>query len=625
MDENEKKNNFNVNPNPNFDDSNENQENPYYNPYFQNTDLSSSSPYFSDNNVNLNNNIYDDANNNLNSNIQDDTNNFQDNTNQNIPNTEEVNNSNIQDNSSLNLFDLASDDNSDIPQSQNVQNGNDNSTNPLSNLFEINQDDSNDTYTTNNIISNDYMENDNTYQQNNSENYYDTMQQSDTENYYNTMQQGNTENYYDTMQQSNTENYYDSVQQSNYSPRPINPILNNSSVNNDASFYQEENINESSQNFQPQAQSQQDFNNSNSFNNNFNDSFNNGANQYGSENDEDFRRIWMGNLYEKANTQKFNWAAFFFNGFYLFYRKLYLWGLLFILFSIIPLVNNIVCGFVFYPLYKSYINKQLAKYKNTVQSPNQLLDIAKKKGGTSVLAAILSVLAFFIIPFIIIIVGFSSIILSVLGLSGLMNNPSNPYVDGNTINNNSIYQEPTTQYEYYTFYNDYDIKYDASTWMQDSDGKALTNGNYKLSFMQAIENLSSVGYDISNNSGRSIFFTFLYNQFSSQIDANTTLELGSSNFSALNTEIYYSYIDLIYSTSIERCYFILIPEDDIFIEFILSNQDTVISDSIHTEIIDYISSIAKASERTTNENQDSNQNSNNESTDNSENVLDLIY
>ena len=79
--------------------------------------------------------------------------------------------------------------------------------------------------------------------------------------------------------------------------------------------------------------------------------------------------------------------------------------------------------------------------------------------------------------------------------------------------------------------------------------------------------------------------------FSSQIDSTTTtLELGSSSF-VYDNGIYYSYFDLVYATSIERCYFVLIPEDDIFIEFILSNNDTVISDTINEEIIGYICSI----------------------------------
>ena len=79
--------------------------------------------------------------------------------------------------------------------------------------------------------------------------------------------------------------------------------------------------------------------------------------------------------------------------------------------------------------------------------------------------------------------------------------------------------------------------------------------------------------------------------FSSQLDlTTTTLELGSSSF-IYDNGIYYSYFDLVYATSIERCYFVLIPEDDIFIEFILSNNDTVISDTENEEVIGYICTI----------------------------------
>ena len=526
MDEN--KNNLNNNPNLNFD-NNENQENPYYNPYFQNTDLSSS-PYFAGNGINLNNDIYTNENNN-NSNFQDNTNNIQNNINQNTLNNEAVKSPNTQDNSSLNLFDLASDDNSNVSQSQNRNNNFIGS--PSTESLEENQSNFNNDYITNTTVSNNSIENNN-------------------ENYYN-------------INQNNT--------------RPINPILNNSFVDSNENIYQEESTLNNSQNFQDQ--SQQEFDNINNFNTE--------TNQYGIENDETFRKTWMGNLYEKANAKQFNIAAFFFTGFYFFYRKLYLWGFLFILLGFFPIINNIICGFAFYPLYKSHINKNLNN-KNSVQSPNQLIDIAKKKGGTSALSAILAGLFLFVIPLIIIFISFFSILSSFLDLEGDLGNPSIPYDVENDVDN-SIYQQPTAEYEYYNFYNDYDIEYNASSWTEDPSGNSLVNGNYKLSFMQALENLSSLGYDISTDNGRSNFFTFLYNQFSSQIDASTTLELGSSNFSTLSNGIYYSYIDLIYATSMERCYFILLPDDDIFIEFILSNQDTIIPDSINTEVLEYLSSI----------------------------------
>ena len=390
MDEN--KNNLNNNPNLNFD-NNENQENPYYNPYFQNTDLSSS-PYFAGNGINLNNDIYTNENNN-NSNFQDNTNNIQNNINQNTLNNEAVKSPNTQDNSSLNLFDLASDDNSNVSQSQNRNNNFIGS--PSTESLEENQSNFNNDYITNTTVSNNSIENNN-------------------ENYYN-------------INQNNT--------------RPINPILNNSFVDSNENIYQEESTLNNSQNFQDQ--SQQEFDNINNFNTE--------TNQYGIENDETFRKTWMGNLYEKANAKQFNIAAFFFTGFYFFYRKLYLWGFLFILLGFFPIINNIICGFAFYPLYKSHINKNLNNYKNSVQSPNQLIDIAKKKGGTSALSAILAGLFLFVIPLIIIFISFFSIISSFLDLEGDLGNPSIPYDVENDVDN-SIYQQPTAEYEYYNFYND---------------------------------------------------------------------------------------------------------------------------------------------------------------------------
>ena len=313
---------------------------------------------------------------------------------------------------------------------------------------------------------------------------------------------------------------------------------------------------------------------------------------YGSDNDEEFRRVWMGNLYEKAQAKKFNWSAFFFGGFYFFYRKLYLWGFLFIVLSVLPLINNIICGLSFYSLYKSHINKTLEENKNNVQSPNQLLDIAKAKGGTSAGSAIIAVLLLFIVPVAIVAISLVNIFLISDNADRLTSGNNNNQSGGNLIST-----MPTENYDYHKFYNDYAIRYNPENWQLDESGKNLVNGYYSFGYMQSIENLSSFGYDISTDVGKSSFFTFLYNQFSSQIDASTTLELGSSNFSSLENGIYYSYIDLIYATSIERCYFVLIPEDNIFFEFILSNPDTVIADSIHNEIVDNISEITILDDR----------------------------
>ena len=555
-------NNKNIDNNMNFGGNNENPDNPYYNPYFQNNDLNSS-PYFSDSDINLNNNLYTDPTATPSNMTEPDNQN-------NIENNDvNLNNNNNEDANSINLFDLADD---------NAQNTTQNVTNPnsstpsqphinpiLSNTTFYNDDNSYEQPTSNGVNNNEV--NNQPYSFNNepvnNQNYSD-----------NNIQQPNTSFNNNFSQPDGTFN--SGFSQMN-SPFDDNLSQANTSFNN----YQE--VNDQSTDF------------------------------YGSDNDEAFRKAWMGNLYDKANTKKFNWSAFFFGGMYFFYRKLYLFGILFAILSVLPIINNIICGFAFYPLYKSHINKQLAKNKNNVQSPSQLLDIANKKGGTSIPSVLIALLISGTVSGIFFIVVFSQLIDSILGIFDLPSSggsslptPSSPGTSMNTT------QEPVSTYDYYNFYNDYEIEYDSTNWQMNNEGTGLVNGNYGFSYIQSIENLSTIGYDVSTNEGRSSFFTFLYNQFSSQTDASTTLELGSSNFNSLGNNIYMASLDLIYATNnIERCYFVLLPEDDIFIEFILSNQDTVIAEEINTEIGGYISNISKVSERNDNENQSSNTNLNN--------------
>ena len=344
-------------------------------------------------------------------------------------------------------------------------------------------------------------------------------------------------------------------------------------------------------------------------------------NSYGSSNDEEFKKAWMGTLYEKANRRKFSIPAFFFGGIYYLYRKLYLFGFIFtlitcavsligiyatfssltnmlgtpslssailpmLLTTLLPIIINIVYAFAFYPLYKGDVNKKLEKYKVETQSPAQLLDIANKKGGTSIPFVLLGILASGIISSIALTIIITSTFANFVNgiFTGLPQNNQNE--NENTLVGNNA-EDNLANYLPYNFYEDYFLEYDASTWSEDGNG-ALINGTYQLSYIQSLEGLTGSGFDINTNEGRSSFFTYLYNLFSSQIDATTTtLELGSSSF-ILDNGIYYSYFDLVYADSIERCYFILLPESDVFIEFILSNTDTIIPDEIHEEVVSYI-------------------------------------
>lgn len=534
--ENPNLNNGNTNnPNSNINEGNQDnslqnnpylqntEDNPYYNPYFQNTTIDNS-PYFDNSNVSINNDIYNQS--------YMDINNSQFNNQSDLPSLE-----NKTDNqSTLSNDEIQTDNETNLSTLENqVQDSNEDL-----NLFDLNDD-------VNEQISNGETKN------------------PDSNNNFN----------YENLNVENNTNFEPT------SNVHINPILS-------------QNINQST--------------------NPNNDFMNESTNSYGSNNDEDFKRTWMGSLYDKANRRKFSIPSFFFGGVYYLYRKLYLFGFIFLIISciipiigmnmiltnltnpstmilssifitILPIIINIIYGFAFYPLYKNNINQKLNKYKNEVQSPTQLIDLAKQKGGTSVLLVILGILLNGVISTIVLTAVLSSSINSIV--NDLFKNNSMQ----NTLNNN-INETENVQatYDLYNFYNNYSLEYDSSKWTENTD-KKLVYDNYTISYIQSIENVTSTGFDINQSQGRSSFFTYLYNLFSSQLDLSTTsLELGSSSFIYENG-IYYSYFDLVYATSIERCYFVLIPEDDIFIEFILSNNDTVITDAINEEVIGYICSI----------------------------------
>ncbi len=549
------------------------EENPYYNPYFQNDDLSNS-PYLSENssNVALNNDIYNQSYMDIYSNgdISQDSNTPDE------PIPENTQNESVNSNESIDLFNMGA--NEDKKEHINpILSQTVNTPEPQNNL------------------------NDNTQAFDN--NQFETNPQN----------LGNEPF-------SNTGNYVDNSQFVNQQPTEpqfgaVNQILNNN-------YAQPQNPNNNGfENYtEPQT-----FNNNNIENNGEPQNFNNNQmNSFGNDNDEDFKKIWMDKLYEKANTKKFSIPAFFFGSLYYLYRKLYLPGFVFLLISclipiiglsliptlpvapliatLIALIMQIIYGFAFYPLYKSHINGKLAKSKNEVQSPNQLLDIAKNKGGKSVLFVVLGILLNTIITGIAITTIGISVVLDLLD-SFLPNSNTNTQQTPNSnqaILNDLASDNTAGTMETFNFYGNYYFEYDSTNWLENENG-ALVNGNYTLSYIQSLENLTNFGYDTNLPEGRTGFHTYLYNLFSSQIDATTTtLELGQSSF-IYQGGLYYSYIDLVYATSIERCYFLVIPEKDIFIEFILSNNDTVIPENIHEEVLGMLETITDETQQDEND------------------------
>lgn len=119
--------------------------------------------------------------------------------------------------------------------------------------------------------------------------------------------------------------------------------------------------------------------------------------------DERLIAAYIGSNYEKITTRKFNFAAWFFSVFYILYRKMYIQGsLLFLGFTLlISFLGNeistiliavllIVIGFIFNKVYVNYVKKQveLIKNNNPNSSEDELVNICKNKGGTSLFISI---------------------------------------------------------------------------------------------------------------------------------------------------------------------------------------------------------------------------------------------
>lgn len=119
--------------------------------------------------------------------------------------------------------------------------------------------------------------------------------------------------------------------------------------------------------------------------------------------DEKLLIIYIGNNYEKIIKEKFSIPALFLQYFYVFYRKVYIPGIIYtILITITPsnlvyiwIIVGIFLGIFFNKLYISYAKNRINKIKeeNKNLSENELLNLCKQKGGTSVLSAILIPLA----------------------------------------------------------------------------------------------------------------------------------------------------------------------------------------------------------------------------------------
>lgn len=131
-------------------------------------------------------------------------------------------------------------------------------------------------------------------------------------------------------------------------------------------------------------------------------------------NDDLFKKNMLIEAYIGKNSDKlrnggFSWCTFFFGAFYVYYRKFWLFGIIWTFLNIV--IKNILIEHVFISLvirfiinfgastifkekYLLHVNKKVSeiKEKNINKTHDELLHICKEKGGTSILLVVLYVL-----------------------------------------------------------------------------------------------------------------------------------------------------------------------------------------------------------------------------------------
>ena len=129
---------------------------------------------------------------------------------------------------------------------------------------------------------------------------------------------------------------------------------------------------------------------------------------------EECRKYFIGNNYNHFNN-KFNIYAFILGSTYIFYRKQYIFGTIFILITTTSIIFNpyiviifhLLLGITFNQQYNISINKKINKIKmnNHNKSKEEILTICNEKGNTSFLSAVFSIIIILVLIIIILNIG----------------------------------------------------------------------------------------------------------------------------------------------------------------------------------------------------------------------------
>lgn len=111
--------------------------------------------------------------------------------------------------------------------------------------------------------------------------------------------------------------------------------------------------------------------------------------------DEELLKIFIGKNYEKITKRPFNFAGFFFTNFYLFYRKMFGFGIIIFLLNVaiatifdkfyLTLILNVIVGFLVNKVYLLSAKKKIAMIKvSNKNNGEELKKVCGIRGGTSI-------------------------------------------------------------------------------------------------------------------------------------------------------------------------------------------------------------------------------------------------
>lgn len=260
--------------------------------------------------------------------------------------------------------------------------------------------------------------------------YGNTSNQSMSNMSHENIERGNVQNDYNNTR--NDDLNINSNTNSNYENNNMNTSFESQNSYNYNNFNNQNNYNNMNNSYNNQTNNSYD--SQSNFNNNYNNQVT--SNNSSSNFDEELIKAYIGKNADKIINQKFSWCGFFLSSTYLFYRKMWLIGLLilginFLATTFLPSFSGIVSlaltlfvGLKFKDLYLNHVGEKVEEIKK--QYPNaskeELLRRCYEKGGTSILAAILFAFLYGFIVLVVLLALFMTTFLGILGGATLESN-----------------------------------------------------------------------------------------------------------------------------------------------------------------------------------------------------------